>query len=473
MLVLRAFALAAVCSAATAQYLPDVAGVPIEFACAWRKLAFEYSAGIAPSFDRATVHDALMLGALCNDTRPAQAAAPAAPVPPRSPARRAPAGESAIYVATDGDDAAAGTAAAPKRTVGAGLLATRALAAPKALLIGAGTYYLGVTLEFTPADASLRVAASPGAAGAVWLSGASPLPAAAELAWTAHNVSAGSAGALDEEQGANGQHGCTPGVDNGKGCVCANSTTSASAASAGACKAACQALGAAKCTSYAWNQGGTNQGGAVTTDQPGSLGGWNVNNCCLRTDGFAPHPEAGHVSGRWVGAAKPRNVWKAALPAAFAWPAGFPAQLRLPDNSAAGGGALRRAPRARYPDADPERDQWPVGYELGAAGWLPPKPPASAPRIVNVHNDAIAARGSSDSQNYSGGIGGPCEVFDPPFSYWCSENPKGGGGFQYFVPGGLQHADGTFPDTGGWKDQGKGATVHVWRKSHWANWMVS
>ena len=39
------------------------------------------------------------------------------------------------------------------------------------------------------------------------------------------------------------------------------------------------------------------------------------------------------------------------------------------------------------------------------------------------------------------------------------------------MPGGLRHNADTFPDTGGWKDKGKNATVHLWRKSHWANWM--
>ena len=125
--------------------------------------------------------------------------------------------------------------------------------------------------------------------------------------------------------------------------------------------------------------------------------------CCLRTDGFAPNwvwNVSGHVSGHWVGQTRPRNVWKAVLPATFEWPTGFPEQLRLPDHSAEGGGTLRRAPRARYPNADPETDQWPVGYELGAADWLPPKAPTSQPTFVGVHNDALAKRGSSDFQNY-------------------------------------------------------------------------
>jgi hypothetical protein len=94
-------------------------------------------------------------------------------------------------------------------------------------------------------------------------------------------------------------------------------------------------------------------------------------------------------------------------------------------------------------------------------------------------------------------------VFDPPFSYWCSEHPKGGGGFQYFVPSGLVWPTGALPinassgDTAAGGDStatasggalshdsnnvstnsttastaATGAVAHVWRQSHWANWM--
>lgn len=38
-----------------------------------------------------------------------------------------------------------------------------------------------------------------------------------------------------------------------------------------------------------------------------------------------------------------------------------------------------------------------------------------------------------------------CEVFDPPFSYWCSAHPSGGGGFQYYVPSGMDVPAALFP----------------------------
>ena len=99
------------------------------------------------------------------------------------------------------------------------------------------------------------------------------------------------------------------------------------------------------------------------------------------------------------------------------------------------------------------------------------------------------------------------------FSYWCSAHPAGGGGFQYYVPSGMQLANGTFPtglEPSAWASKGKGATVrppstppewtcppmtwatlsridclsvpekpdrllsvqvHAFRRSHWASWM--
>ena len=461
--------LACVVGHCVAQYAPDVSGTPIEFICAYRKLALEYAGSIGhdSAEDQGLIHDALQLTTLCNLTRPSHAkdrrsSTDHQTAPVVNELAMVP--ENTIYVKVDGDDTAAGTQAAPKRTVGAALEATRALKAPKALLIGAGTYHLSEPLQFTTADNSLRVAAAPDAPpGTVWLSGARPLPTAA-LLWQKHNVSQGRPGKLNAEAGMNNQHGCKEGTDNGRGCAC-HESGAPSAVSADACMAACHALGPENCTSFSWNSNNTATHAAHQHD---SLG-W-VSNCCLRSDGiYAPTPADAHVSGHWVGASSPRNVWKTKLPADFEWPTSAPEQLRLPDNNALG--SLRRAPRARHPNADPERDLWPTGYIAGAAAWLQPTNRPLPPAPVNVANAALATRGSADFQNYSGGIGGPCAVFDPPFSYWCSPHPRGGGGFQYFVPAGVEHAAGDFPDTGGWARRGAGATAHVWRRSHWANWM--
>ena len=152
----------------------DPSGVPLKFSCAYRAFAAEFAAQLLPAADPTLVFDALQLDALCNRTRPLRPVARGAP----PLAQRAEASPT-IYVATSGDDGAVGTVAAPKRTIAAGLAATRALpAGPKVLRIGSGTYHLEATLNLTSADSHLTIEAyGSGAGDAVWISGAQPLPA--------------------------------------------------------------------------------------------------------------------------------------------------------------------------------------------------------------------------------------------------------------------------------------------------------
>lgn len=157
----------------TAGYMPDPPEAPVDFVCAYRSLAAEYAAMLRPDFDAGILFDALQLGTLCNKTRPA-----AQPALPHRVASAAAAGmaDNAVYVSTTGDDKNPGTKAAPKRTVLAGLEATRSLAAPKSLLLGDGTYYLQRTLQLDGRDSGLTIAPTSGTKDSVWLSGALPLP---------------------------------------------------------------------------------------------------------------------------------------------------------------------------------------------------------------------------------------------------------------------------------------------------------
>ena len=41
------------------------------------------------------------------------------------------------------------------------------------------------------------------------------------------------------------------------------------------------------------------------------------------------------------------------------------------------------------------------------------------------------------------GVHGPCSVYDPPVSYWCSQHPSGGGAFSFRVPSALTFSDET------------------------------
>jgi hypothetical protein len=145
----------------------DPGGVPHDFSCAYRAFAAEYAAHLLPSADPTLVFDALQLGTLCNKTRPLRLAAR------REAQSLAHGSPTTIYVAVDGDDGAAGTLAGPKRTIAAGLAATRALpAGPKTLRIGSGTYHLNATLNLNTEDSHLAIEGS----GVVWISGAQPLP---------------------------------------------------------------------------------------------------------------------------------------------------------------------------------------------------------------------------------------------------------------------------------------------------------
>ena len=123
---------------------------------------------VQPGHDPALTFDALMLGSLCNRTRPdptaAAAAAAALPPPSSSAAAAAAAATCSIYVATAGKDTNSGASpAAAKATVAAGIAATRRLGAgaPKLLCVGGGTFYLDAPLELTAADSLLTIQVRP------------------------------------------------------------------------------------------------------------------------------------------------------------------------------------------------------------------------------------------------------------------------------------------------------------------------
>jgi hypothetical protein len=330
-------ALSALGGAAAAPYYPsDPAGIPHDFVCAWRTFAAEYAAALRPDA-AALAFDALQLAVLCNAT------VLPAPTPraPRAATATAVAATSVFVDAVHGSDSAAGTLAAPLRTLPAAVARSRGLQHPTSIFARAGTYHLSATLELGAADSELTIAAYNGEP--VWVSGAVPL---GPLVWE-----------------------------------------------------------------------------AVT----------------------AP------VS----------NVWRAAVPkASLATAGGVMRELRVD-------GA--RAWRAREPNANPERDLFPAGWiTTGGTKWAPPKPTGPI-TPVSVFNGAIAKRNSTENVNYTGALGGPCVNFDPPFSYWCALNPAGGGGFQYYVPGGAKLHAGDIPPFA--TSPENPAVFQVWRQAHWANWM--
>ena len=386
-------------SEAAPSYPSDPPGTPHEFICAWRGFAAEAVAALRPDA-AAEAASALQLDSLCGAVAPARAA----PVPAPAPAS-APAAATELWVDKLGSDSNPGTPTAPLATVGAALALSRGAPRPASIFVRAGTYHLAAPLALDGADSGLAISAAPGDAGAVWLSGAVTLP---PLAWAPYALRNASTEVFAATNAARGCNASAPADD--PVCSCA------AAPSAPVCEARFAA--AANATAFIWHDAA--QGPE-----------WGLK-CCLRHDGvWAPYPEAGHTSGLRSPAL---NVWVTDVPAALL-PAGVP-ELRV--NGA-------RASRARYPNANPETQQFPIGWVLaGGQTWHPPN--ASAPaHEVQVYNDAIALRNSSENKNYSGAIGGPCVNFDPPFSYWCSAHPAGGGGFQYYVPSGMSVAPGVLP----------------------------
>lgn len=153
-----------------------------------------------------------------------------------------------------------------------------------------------------------------------------------------------------------------------------------------------------------------------------------------------------------------------------------------PTDLPAGIRALRvngfRATLARYPNANPELDMFPKGYMVGrtAQTWLPPtfrgqvcNPDMQCGISVNV-TVPVTDAWHGIYQNWTVGYGGACEIYDPPYSPWCS-------GFFYLWrqfpemhtrhPSGLEtpslpHAPYARPE---------GAVVHAWRPGHWYTWM--
>ena len=125
-----------------------------------------------------------------------------------------------------------------------------------------------------------------------------------------------------------------------------------------------------------------------------------------------------------------------------------------------------RSGRASFPNRQPETSIFPDGWIADkTALWAPPLPPKKNETHVTVASPML--RDKTMFQQYMVGIGGHCERYTPPVSYWCGASPNGGcfgGCFQSF-PSAL-----TYSKLKDWKNPSKGI-VTAWRPNHWANWM--
>lgn len=127
-----------------------------------------------------------------------------------------------------------------------------------------------------------------------------------------------------------------------------------------------------------------------------------------------------------------------------------------------------RAIPARYPNANPELDRFPIGYIQSSTDWSVPAE-LGTPSFIE-YNGTANFRPSYRSlfKDYRGGVGGQCSVYDPPFSYWCAQKPEGGGASEFVLPSGLSFTPSQLPSAP-YKNV-TGGRITAWRPGHWANW---
>ena len=328
------------------------------FDCGWRVLALNYSAFIQPWLSRPqlqAIADALQIASLgCDAAAAARLIAAHAPAPRDAPSARALPAAAATTLYVDyvrGSDANDGSLGAPLKTVAAAVARARGGGDPAhtSVVLRNGTHFLANTIALGAADSGLTFSAFPGEAPVI--SGALPLPS---LAWARVNHSSvlrAPGPVLPNTNNVFGHCG-NAGVPN-KGVM----------ADWQACQASC--LRDTACTSWTFNNG--------------SSFGTFSNVCCWRIDGvWAPRAEAETFSQNVSSPpAPPPRPSPSPSPAPAMWAAPLPAAA-LPPRLAAGALpalhlAGRRATLARFPNANPELDLFPVGY-IAAATWLRPLP---------------------------------------------------------------------------------------------------
>lgn len=121
----------------------------------------------------------------------------------------------------------------------------------------------------------------------------------------------------------------------------------------------------------------------------------------------------------------------------------------------------KRGFRASFPDRNPELSIFPDGWVTDGGDYSPPIPPAKNETYVTLSSPMLHDK--TMFQQYMVGVGGHCALYDPPVSYWCSEDPSGGGAFAFRVPSGL-----SYKGFKSYKDP-TGAVVVAWRPAHWVN----
>ena len=137
----------------------------------------------------------------------------------------------------------------------------------------------------------------------------------------------------------------------------------------------------------------------------------------------------------------------------------------------------KRAVRARYPNADPERTLNPQGWISTATSWIEPEITSKTnPPTEYVVTDPRYTRSDSTGNElqYQIGIGGSCQDVDPPAGYWCSAHPNRtvDGSLTHRSPAGISNLNSKILPNFPYKNASR-AVVHACRggRNCWFTWM--
>eukprot|EP00729_Bicosta_minor_P007089 gene7088-18000_t len=121
-----------------------------------------------------------------------------------------------------------------------------------------------------------------------------------------------------------------------------------------------------------------------------------------------------------------------------------------------------RVTRARYPNSNPELEQANSTYIqawTSPQNWTGPLATETAETMTSIAPNRLEDTGAFGY--YTIGTGGPCAVYSPPESYWCSNRTSGGGAFPFRVPSGVALHANAIPGIDTWNDPvGDGAVLN-------------
>jgi hypothetical protein len=442
-------------------------GIPSDFECGWRSLAYEYALRLQSFRSNASfiaLHDALQLTTLCNLTSLLlNSTLKSTSIKTDTvTSKTSTSSLTVLYVdAAYGNDKNDGSESSPLEHLASAVIRGRTLSGPISIILRGGAIHrLTETLQLGPYDNGLQIIAYPGE---------TPVISSGFLLNTTWKSSTN-----EQMYKKKDFDNCTWQVLVGENAMyndwpspfIINATA---ANNANECQTACSTT--LNCTSF------------IFYDINGPFGPeWN-GRCFFRTDNeWILKSESFITSGRCIPPSPLLNVYSSnletsgtPLPTLLTSQENLVLTILISTTPGEGTGGYIRAIRSRYPNCDPELCLWPSGW-LSDGVWLPPKKDMNT---TITHVPFPFNYGPGMFSDYWIGSGGPCIVLkdgDGPISngsganssYWCQPNGRVSGGL-YFLrqPIGLTVSSLQLINTPYKNASANGAILHYWRPSHW------